>query len=468
MKNFNDDSQEAIINSFIEDKIERRKHIFNLVKLIINMKGNQVLAINGSWGSGKTFFVKQFELLVNILNNYDDSGELINEELRTNNLACLKNLTDEQISNINRSIKNVAYDYRTSFAENPTNCLYFNAWEYDNINEPILSLIYKIINDFPYLITRCEETKFKTITGLIDFVSNGLSHGILKASDYSEAQNLLEDIITSEEIKTKINEIFNELLKENSNKMVIIVDELDRCRPTYAIKLIEQIKHFINNENILVILSTNIHQLSCTLRNMYGYGFAIEEYLDKIIDMTISLPPIDIKKYFETISLESTMQSSNWFSDVLLHYINYRNLEMRSINRYLSTMGVFENHIYLKRRRSGGEIRILEYVFLPYCIGEQIFNSENYNNFIMGNGFEEFYKYIDSSQEMKEIVERCIYSSTKIEQRNMQTDMKTLYEIIYKKTNNVTSVNIGNISIGIEEIKYFYELCTMLSDFTIE
>ena len=468
MKNFNDDSQEAIINSFVNNSIGRRKHVFNLVKLISNITGNQILAINGAWGSGKTYFIKQFELLVNILNNYDENGELINPELQTNNLACLKNLNDEQIYNINNVIKNSDYDYRANFMENPTNCLYFNEWEYNNNEEPILSLIYKIINDFPYLITSCKETKFKTITGLIDIVSNSLSKGGLKVSDYVDAQNLLDDIITSEEIKSIINEIFNELLKENSNKLVIVVDELDRCKPTYAIKLLEQIKHFINNENIIVILCTNMYQLSCTIKKQYGYGFSIEEYLDKIIDLTISLPQISMKEYFQSIPLESTRQSSNWFSEVLLHYINYRNLEMRSINRYVTMMQFFEKHIYLNMRKPSKERILFEYVFFPYCVGEQIFNTINYKNFITGKGFEEFYNYINSSEEIKEIVEHCTHHSTKKENRDIKKDMELIYNRIYTNLDINIGDQIRGVSISESDKKYFFELCTMLSDFTIE
>ena len=175
MKNFNDESQEAIINSFINDSIGRRKQVFNLVKLITNTTGNQVIAINGAWGSGKTFFVKQFELLVNILNNYDEKGVLVNDTLHTNSLACLKSLTGDQITTINNVINSIGKDFRTSFAENPTNCLYFNAWEYDNNEEPILSIIYKIINDFPYLITESEERKFPIIRALLDGASLALT-----------------------------------------------------------------------------------------------------------------------------------------------------------------------------------------------------------------------------------------------------------------------------------------------------
>ena len=420
MKKFNDDSQESIINSLVNDDINRRKHVFNLIKLVMSMTGNQVIALNGSWGSGKTFFIKQFELLVNILNNYDANGELINEALRTNNLVCLKELTPDQILSINNVINSMEEDYRTCFSENLTNCLYFNAWEYDNNEEPILSLIYKIINDFPYLITEVSEEKFSKIKLALDVIISSATKGSIKFSDSATSQNLLDAIITSEELKSKINVVFDELLKENGNKMVVVIDELDRCKPTYAIKLLEQIKHFINNENIIVILCANIPQLSCTIKKQYGYRFSVEEYLDKIIDLTISLPPTSIKEYFQAIPLESIMRSTNWLKEVLLHYINYRNLEMRSINRYLSMMQFFEKHIYLKDRMPSDQKTLFEYVFLPYCIGEQIFSSTNYKAFVSGNGFEEFFNYIDSSETIKEIIDLCIYRFTKKENRDIK------------------------------------------------
>lgn len=468
MQSFNDDSQDAIINSLVTNSINRQKQVFNLIKLIANTIGNQVIAINGAWGSGKTFFIKQFEILLNVLNNYDESGNLLNPNLNTNNLPALKNLTTDQIIKINSAIKNKGEDYRTNFLENPTNCLYFNAWEYDDNEEPILSIIYKIINDFPYLVTSCTIEKFSAIKNTIDGAVSALTNGTIKISEYTSAESLLDAITTAEETKEKIRKVFDELLTENANKMVIVIDELDRCKPTYAIKLLEQIKHYINNENIIVVLCTNIHQLSCTIKKLYGYEFAVEEYLDKIIDVTISLPPVDAKKYAELLPMGESMQSSNWFKDVILHYINYKNLEMRSINRYMSMMKMFENHIYLSGRRVGGEFRIFEYAFLPYSIGEQIFDSHNYIEFITGNGFENFWNYISSSEYVKEIVERCIYSSLPEEKKNTKNDLKQLYDAVFVKTNNVNSVKIGNINVYGEHVKYFFELCTMLSDFTIE
>ena len=76
--------------------------------------------------------------------------------------------------------------------------------------------------------------------------------------------------------------------------MVIVIDELDRCNPAYAIKLLEEIKHYINSENITIIISTNLYQVSNSIKNLYGYNFDVESYLDKTIDITFELPPINL------------------------------------------------------------------------------------------------------------------------------------------------------------------------------
>ena len=468
MLNFNNDTESEIINCLINDKIGRRSKLINFIKLISSIQNNEIIAINGAWGSGKTFFIKQFELLVNFINNYDEKGKIINPELNTNRLSCLENLNEEQINKVNDILKSESYNLRENFDGNQTNCLYFNAWEYDNNNEPILSIIYKIINDFPYLSEQINDENFKLITGLIDTISLTLSNGNIKASDYINSKKLIEAINTSEEIKIKVNEVFNKLLEENSNKMIIVIDELDRCRPMYAIKLLEEIKHYIKNKDIIVILTTNITQLSNTIKNIYGYKFNVDEYLDKIIDLTISLDPIDKIKYIKGLPLESSNRSSNWFTSVLVSYSNYKKLEMRSINRFVTLMKFYENYIYLKNSRGRHLEFLLEYIFLPYCLGEQLFDSDNYSKFIRGIGYEEFYQYISSSDKLINIIDSTLYPSIVKEKRDYKRDIKVIYDAIYNQDKEYFDIKVGNLEIDNNDIRFFYDLCTMLSDFTIE
>ena len=193
----------------------------------------------------------------------------------------------------------------------------------------------------------------------------------------------------------------------------------------------------------------------------------MDEFLDKIIDLTLSLQPVDKYKYVSSLGMESFESSSTWFTEVIMAYINYRKLEMRSINRFIRLMSLYEKHITTTGRRRTRKLYLLEYIFLPYCLGEQIFNSNNYNQFIRGNGFEDFYKYISSSERLKEIIEECIYCSTRKEQRNIEQDMQKLYDMIYSPKEDITSVDIGNEEFYSYDVKYLFDLCTMLNDFNI-
>jgi len=58
--------------------------------------------------------------------------------------------------------------------------------------------------------------------------------------------------------------------------MFILIDELDRCRPTYAIELLENIKHLFDIEGLYFIIATDSTQLSYSINAVYGNKFASE------------------------------------------------------------------------------------------------------------------------------------------------------------------------------------------------
>lgn len=465
MENNINELENKIVESLKKDSISRNKLLFNFIKMISKFKSNEIIAINGGWGTGKTIFAKQMELLINYANNIDENGEYKNEELKTNNLLNIKKLTKYEKEDINNLLNE--NEIRSIFDGNQTNCLYFNAWEYDNNNSPILSIIYKLINDFPYLCSKFIETKKNAFLKITDIISAVLTKGTVKITDYSDSNDLVEQIITSEELKERINDIFENILAENSNKMILIIDELDRCKPTYTIKLLEEIKHFLNNENIIIVLTTNIYQLSNTIKNIYGNNFDIDEYLDKIIDLTISLKPIDKKQYIKSLELDNYGNDDYWFSNSIMAYVYYRKLEMRSINRFIRLMSFYENYIISSSCNRKNIYYLFEYIFLPYCLGEQIFNSNNYNNFIKGDGFEEFYNYISSNEDLKTIIDECIFNSTRKEERNIEEEIKKLYNYIYNSNDENTNGKIGNEYFNSNDKKYYLDLCTMLNDFNL-
>ena len=64
-----------------------------------------------------------------------------------------------------------------------------------------------------------------------------------------------------------------DLLTKNNLRILLIVDELDRCKPDYAIKVLEIVKHFFNYEKITTLVVTNNNQLSECIKHVYGYNF---------------------------------------------------------------------------------------------------------------------------------------------------------------------------------------------------
>lgn len=94
------------------------------------------------------------------------------------------------------------------------------------------------------------------------------------------------------------------LVKEHSDAklpMFIFIDELDRCRPSYAIKLLEEVKHIFGIVDVVYVVSTNLQQLQNSVRSLYGIDFDGTGYLRRLFDREYVLPAPDNLKYSELL-----------------------------------------------------------------------------------------------------------------------------------------------------------------------
>lgn len=87
--------------------------------------------------------------------------------------------------------------------------------------------------------------------------------------------------------------------------LYVFVDELDRCRPSYAIKLLEEIKHIFGVKGVVYVVSTNILQLQNSVRAIYGTDFDGRRYLRRLFDREYSLPPANAARFIERILKDS-------------------------------------------------------------------------------------------------------------------------------------------------------------------
>lgn len=93
-------------------------------------------------------------------------------------------------------------------------------------------------------------------------------------------------------LKRNIEELVDFLVEKKviAGPMFIFIDELDRCRPDYAIKLLEGIKHLFNARGVCFVVSTNLKQLSSAIKAVYGTEFDAYRYLKKFFSFEYMLP----------------------------------------------------------------------------------------------------------------------------------------------------------------------------------
>lgn len=63
-----------LFSTYIEDSILRNKDLFYFIKILDTMNDSCSIALNGAWGSGKTFFVKQAKMILDAHNDSIESG----------------------------------------------------------------------------------------------------------------------------------------------------------------------------------------------------------------------------------------------------------------------------------------------------------------------------------------------------------------------------------------------------------
>lgn len=245
-------------NPFVNCKLGRKKYSSVLTNIVNSYPYGFVLALNNKWGTGKTTFVKMWE------------QDLKNDHYQT---------------------------------------LYFNAWENDFEDNPLTALM----GELKSLTTKETEPEFKktlrnasTLTKHIaPIIAKAIADRYIDTEGVKEAivgvtrglTDVFENEVDEYQKKKKSISEFRQSLSEfiastsKGKPLVFIVDELDRCRPNYAVSILEQIKHFFSVPNIVFILSIDKVQLGNAVKGVYGSAdLDADEYLRRFIDIEYSIP----------------------------------------------------------------------------------------------------------------------------------------------------------------------------------
>ena len=100
---------------------------------------------------------------------------------------------------------------------------------------------------------------------MIDVIKGTNLAEIYEAFKNHQPEKLTAEIEKAEDIKDSIRAFIDTLIQEKGNRLIIFIDELERCKPDYAIRLLERIKHYFDDERITFVFSVNLTQLQSIL-----------------------------------------------------------------------------------------------------------------------------------------------------------------------------------------------------------
>jgi len=267
-------------NPFLNDQLERDKVADNLTLLVQSTTQPFVISIQAPWGWGKSTFIKMWKAQL------ETQGHI---------------------------------------------CFYFNAWENDFVDDPLIAFIGEInkttldkslMGQFNAQIKKLQNFGGKIARRALPLTIQIATQGLLgqesvkKASDIlftsgSEIANFASELAEEkirqyESDKNGIKEFRHELTKfvkslsagnGRRSPVIFFIDELDRCRPEFTILLLERIKQVFSVEGIVFVLGTDRAQLEQSVKSVHGPDIDKDGYLRRFIDFSVNLPEPTVEKY---------------------------------------------------------------------------------------------------------------------------------------------------------------------------
>ncbi len=127
------------------------------------------------------------------------------------------------------------------------------------------------------------------VTGAFEGAAESVVEGASKASEKA-VEKLLDTYANTQIVQDTFVAMLSGLTKDLKKPFVVIIDELDRCRPSFALEVLERIKHLFAAENVVFVLFWNASSICESVRHSYGLGIDAELYLSKFIADTIAVP----------------------------------------------------------------------------------------------------------------------------------------------------------------------------------
>ena len=243
-------------NPWADDALKRSDVAEKLTKLISGQSDPFVISLHGHWGTGKTFLLKRWQ------------KQLEKDGFRA---------------------------------------IYFNAWEDDFCDDPFVAIIGQLsdfleqkgIKGFDDKIKEAAKSLlFQGALSILHKISGLNIDEILEQFADKTLDEYSQQREKKTELQTALQELSGKVKADTGHPLVFIIDELDRCRPTFAIELLERVKHIFDIPDVVFVFGINRDELCSSIQSVYGEIDA-DTYLRRFFDMEFLLPDIDSKVFYE-------------------------------------------------------------------------------------------------------------------------------------------------------------------------
>ncbi|WPX88519.1 hypothetical protein PsasTeo6_21976 [Pseudomonas asiatica] len=276
-------------DNFDVDTFQRRDFSSALTNVVTSTNEPLVISLNGSWGVGKTTFIKMWQ------------GELRKENTHSIYIDAFSN---DHSDNAFLVVASAIIDYARVHHAPQTGELMEKA---KTVGTQLMSIGAKIALRAATLGV-LKETDIEALEGVKDSISESLSDFAGSIIE-EKLKSFNKDRLAIESFKAYLSALPEGLAKEEAPRpLVVVIDELDRCRPSFAVEVLEKIKHLFSVENVIFVLVINKLQMEESIRSTYGSNIDAHTYLQKFISLEATLPrrkdrnSNDLKVYSELLS----------------------------------------------------------------------------------------------------------------------------------------------------------------------
>ena len=398
-------TEENIIDTFVKNSVGRNNSLFKFIEMLNYQDDSYSIAFDGRWGSGKTFFVKQCKLVLDCLNE------------------------ENQYSYKDQILDVIGQDEIAKLTKINFKTVYFDAWKNDSDLDPIVSLSKSIATTAFNIKTKAKTVAIEAGKELVKIAAKEI------AKIDIDIDNILDIFHTEENVEAKFKKELASLIPKNG-RLIVFIDELDRCRPTYAVKLLERVKHFFDNNKITFIFSVNLYELKNTIKKLYGSSFDGDRYLDRFFYSIISLPDAN----YTSKNIESKSSKEGTYLKYCNEISQKFNFSLREQNHFTSMIDItgvknrflsfnYQTDVY------GNGNEIVDFFIIPYLIALKMVDSDQFNAFVYYNDGTDFIDFLASSK----IFSSYLWNE---DPNTLKKAAKDIYDCIFARNEIVESIVI--------------------------